>query len=357
MLAIFPHRPNAVTAQKFFFYRSLKGILSLMGCIPKNLFEPDPRAIRGIMSVRKREGKLLLFPEGRCSVDGSYMGINKSTGKLIKMFNAPVIHCHIEGSYLCMPFWRKGIRFGDERVTLTNILTIEDIKHQTAEEINQLLDNKLSGADIVPPASSFRVFPGIKLAEGLENIIYYCPKCRMEFTLKTKGNNIYCTTCGNRGTMEPTGNLIATSGSIIPTTVASWYREQVLYEIDALDKGGKLIEEAVIVRMSLPKKSGLKPCGEGWIYLDKTGWTFKGNLLDKEVTLFFPIESVPAIPFDPNDNFQIYANGNFYAFTPKGDKSSCAKYATIGECAYWRFAQTVQMTRSGGGGFSRGEPS
>ncbi len=42
MLTIYPRRLNPVTAKKFFLYRPLNRLLPFMGCIPKNLFDPDP---------------------------------------------------------------------------------------------------------------------------------------------------------------------------------------------------------------------------------------------------------------------------------------------------------------------------
>ena len=352
MMTIYPHRLNAVTAQKFFFFRPLNWFLPLMGCIPKNLFEPDPRAIRGMFSVIKRGGKLLIFPEGRCTVDGGYMGMNKTTGKLIKKLNVPVVHCHIEGSYTCMPFWRRGLRFGREYVTLSNLFTSEETQSLTADEINRRLDLGFSGANIAAPPKTLEVFRAKKLAEGLEYILYYCPRCRQEFTLETQGNTICCKACKNEAVMNRHAKLIPAAGSAVPESVHEWYKEQVLFEIDALREDVTLSEAEVIVQM--PAQIGMAVCGSGRLWLNHTGWHFEGKLSGEDATLFFPIESVPAIPFDPNDNFQIYANGQFYAFTPKDNPQSCAKHATIGECAHWRFAHTLQMTDGASCGFSRG---
>jgi len=67
--------------------------------------------------------------------------------------------------------------------------------------------------------------------------------------------------------------------------------------------------------------------------------------------LFFPINSVPAVPFEPNGNIQICQRGNFYLFIPRDDSQASAKYATIGECAYWRFASPLQMMPGKDSGF------
>ena len=356
MLTVYPHRLNAVAAQKFFFYRPLNKLLPIMGSIPKNLFETDLRSIMAIMEVVKRGGRLLLFPEGRCSNHGPYMGMHKATGKLIKKLNVPVVSCHIEGAYTCMPFWRKGFRCGRIRVTLADLFSTADTQAMTADEINSRIDARLSGRDKELSsigAKPLKVFRARRLAEGLENILYYCPVCQREFTLKTAGNSIYCTVCGSTATMNRNAELLSTEACALPKTVSQWYKVQVLHEMQLLLDGMEPLGTEVIVRMPLDAGRGLAVCGQGTLWLDSEGWRYEGELSGENVQMFFPLATVPAIPFDPNDNFQIYANGNFYAFTPKDNSCACAKYAIVGECAYWRFASVVQMTPGYDSGFCK----
>ncbi len=346
MLTIYPRRLNAVTALKFFLYRPLDKLLPIMGCIPKKLFDPDTRSIKGIMTVLNRGDSILLFPEGRCSVDGAYMGMHKSTGKLIKKLGVPVISCRIEGSYICMPFWRKGIHRGRVRVTLANLFSADDIKALTAEEITSGIDERLGGAK--EPGGPLGVFRENRLMEGLENILYYCPECGREFTLRTRGNAISCTACGFTAAMDRTARLHCTRGDI--TSVHDWYKTQCVYERQFLHEKMTPIKTRVTVRMPMRPGKGVDACGEGELWLDPLGWHYEGELLGQDTKLFFPIDTVPALPFDPNDDFQIYSQGNFYMFTPENKRAS-AKYATIGECAHWRFAAETQMTPAYDSGF------
>lgn len=354
MLTVYPRRLNAVAAQKFFLYRPLNKLLPIMGCIPKNLFDSDIRSIIGIKSVIKRGGMILLFPEGRCTVHGPYMGIHKTTGNLIKNLGVPVISCYIEGSYICMPFWRKNLRFGRERVTLSNLFTADNLQSMSVDEINAAIDRSLCGVNVSPPSKPFRSFKSKRLIEGLENIIYYCPVCGQEFTLETKGNKIYCTICETSAKMDCYAKLTPIQknnpNSFGFEKVHDWYKAQVLYEMQFLKEDMKPLIIPVTVRMPLKEGKGIEPCGNGILRLDPKGWHYGGNLSGNAVNLFFPIDTVPAMPFDPNDNFQIYSNGSFYSFTPENARA-CAKYATIGECAYWRFASDIQMTQGYNSGF------
>jgi len=346
MLSLYPIKVNAITAQKFFLYKPLHKLLPMMGCIPKNLFDPDIRSIIGIKTVLKRGDRVLLFPEGRCAYDGVYAGMHKSTGKLIKKLNVPVISASIGGAYKCMPFWRDGIRNGRSRIVLADLLSPDDLKSLSVDEINTAIDKRLNRENEAPPKKPFCTFGTRRLAEGLQFILYWCPKCNKEFTLETKDCSILCTACGNSAELDREMMLKPTPESVIPDDIPAWYQQQANYEAQKLHENMEPITERVNVLLPSDEQGGgMSVCGSGEISLSPKGWRYEGELKGETVDLFFPIDTVPALPIDPNDVFQIYAHGTFYMFSPE-DKIRCIKYSVIGECAYWKFASPVQMTES-----------
>jgi len=351
MLALYPIKVNAITAQKFFLYKPLHKLLPMMGCIPKNLFDPDVRSIIGIKTVLKRGDRVLLFPEGRCACDGVYAGMHKSTGKLIKKLGVPVISSSIDGAYKCMPFWRDAARTGRVCITIADLLSPEELQSLSVDEINNIIDVRLGRDEDPLPKKPLRTFGTKRLAEGLQYIIYWCPKCNQEFTTQTEGCQIRCTACNNAASIDRDMKLNPTPGSVVPEDIHAWYKEQARHEARQLHDDMEPISVKVNVLMpsDIPG-GGMETKGTGVISLDPKGWQYEGVLKDEQVSLFFPIDTVPALPIDPNDVFQIYANGTFYMFSPE-DKRRCIKYSVIGECAYWKFASPVQMTPRKDSGF------
>jgi len=350
MLSFYPRRLNAVTAHKFFMYSPLHKLLPLLGCIPKNMFDPDIRSVIGIKTVLNRGDGILLFPEGRCSTGGAYTGISKATGKLIKKLGVPVFCCYIEGAYTCMPHWRKGIRFGQERVTFSLLFSEDDIKKLSIDDINTAVDARLGGDEGAPARKKpLRTLTSKRLAEGLHKILYWCPACDREFNMESKGNSITCTACGNGAVFDRAAKLTPVPGSVVPESVSAWFKLQVQYEMQSVDKNTEdnntdFVDDQVSVRIPAAEPGqGMIECGSGRIRLDPKGWYFDGELSGEQVSLFFPIDTVPAMSYDHDDNFQIYSGGNFYKFTPE-DKRRCLKYVILGECAHWRFASRTQMT-------------
>jgi len=347
MLAIYPRRLNAVTAQKFFAVPILRFLFKIMGAMPKNLFEPDIRTIIGMKQTVTRGGGVLLFPEGRCSVDGAYMGINKSTAKLIKNLGVPVVSCVIGGSYTTMPFWRKGVKFGNLSVTISTLFSENETQSLSLDEINKALDQSLGSTDSTVSNNRYRTFSGKKLAEGLHNILYWCPHCNAEFTTNTKGCKIYCISCNSTASMDKYSKLFAENGSTFPTSIHEWFKMQTAHEMNMLHEDMKPIEVEVTVRTPLCPNFNDNRIRDsiGLLALSSQGWHYEGTIMGENVSHSFPIETVPALPFDPAQNFQIYSGGQYYEFIPK-NLQSCAKYSIIGECAHWRFSRRVRMTPS-----------
>jgi len=370
MLSLYPRRLNAVTAQKYFLLRPLNKLLPVLGCIPKNMFDPDVRSIIGVKTVLNRGDGLLMFPEGRCSSSQAYAGIHKSTGKMIKKFGVPVVSCYIEGASICLPHWRRGFRFGRVRATFGNLFSEDDIKKLTVDEINAAIDARLSGQDRgtvhpscldgktdepspcpAPDGKPFQTFWARRLAEGLHHILYYCPKCHMEFTMTTKGNAIRCAACGNEATMGRDARLTPTPGSVAEKEISLWFREQVRHEMKSINEDMEPIVENVRVRTPSPKPGGgMVESGFGIMRLDPKGWHFDGEISGEPVSKFFPVETVPAISYNHDDDFQIYYGGEFYMFIPK-DPRKCIKYVILAECMHWKFAPHVLMTPSVNSGY------
>jgi len=352
MLPLYPKRLNAVTAQKWFLSKPLNKMLPVMGCIPKNMFDPDVRSIIGIKTVLNKGNGLLMFPEGRCSSSHAYVGIHKSTGKMIKKFGVPVVTAYIEGAAICLPHWRKGFRCGRIRVTYKNLFSADETQSLTIDEINSGIDARLSGDEgALPVTKPFKTLNSKKLAEGLQYILYYCPKCKNEYTMVTKGNVISCNNCGNEATMGKDGNLILSQNSVGNSIISLWYKEQVEHEMQALSKDMEPIIEKVKVKTpsSVPG-GGMEESGFGTIRLDPEGWHFDGEISGEKLSRFFPIETVPAMSYDHDDNFQIYCGGEFFMFIPK-DLRKCLKYVILAEGTHIKFSPKILMTPGKNSGF------
>jgi len=345
MMSFYPRRLYAVGAQKWFLYRPLHKLLPIMGVIPKNMFDPDIRSIIGIKTVINRGKGILLFPEGRCSSSNAYTGMHKATGKLIKKMGVPIISAYIEGAKVSMPHWRKWFRFGRIRVTYKNLFSEDEIKSLSIDEINAAIDARLSGAEgALPVDKPFKTVWANNLAKGLQNVLYYCPKCNQEFTMMSKGNILRCTACGNEVTVDRELKLNPSPGSIGDREISIWFRDQARYEMQAMSEDMEPIVENVKIWTPSPKPGrGMVESGFGVLRLDPKGWHFDGEISGEQTSKFFPVDTIPAISYDHCDNFQVYYGGDYFMFVPE-DPRRCIKYVILAECLYWKFARNIMMT-------------
>ncbi|MCL2249611.1 MAG: 1-acyl-sn-glycerol-3-phosphate acyltransferase [Oscillospiraceae bacterium] len=354
MLPMFPKRRiNAVTAQKFFFAKSLHKILPKLGCIPKNMFDPDVRSIVGIKAVLKRGDSVLLFPEGRCSSSMAYSGMHRSTGKLVEKLGVPVVSCFIEGGEICAPHWRKWFRFGKVRVTYRNLFSKSDLSSLSTQEISSAIDARLSGAEGTAPAHKpFRTVFARKLAEGLSRILFYCPSCESEFELLTSKNTISCSSCGFSATMDKQGLLTSSDANSDREHISIWFGKQARFVGRSINENMEPIVDNVKVSTPSPEPGGgMVVSGAGTMTIDRSGWRFEGIMHGENATLFFPVDSVPAISYDHQKNYQIFSNGDYFTFTPS-DLRMCIKYVVLAECLHWKFASEPRLTAGVNSGFA-----
>ena len=160
----------------------------------------------------------------------------------------------------------------------------------------------------------------------------------------SEGNTLRCTSCGNEVTVTRDLKLIPSPGSVGDEEISIWFRDQVRHEMSTLSEDMEPIIENVRVRTPAPKPGGgMAESGSGVLRLDPKGWHFDGNISGEQVSLFFPVETIPAISYDHCDNIQIYSGGNYYMFIPE-DPRKCIKYVLLTECFYWKFSRNVMMT-------------
>ena len=169
--------------------------------------------------------------------------------------------------------------------------------------------------------------------------------------MASKGDMIFCMACGNSATIDREAKLTPTPGSVAEKEISLWFRDQVRHEMSALSEDMEPFVENVRVRTPSPKPGGgMLDSGAGVMCLDPKGWHFDGEISGEKISRFFPVDIVPAMSYDHNDNYQIYHGGEYYMFIPE-DPRKCIRYMILAECLHWKFASKVLITPSKNNGF------
>lgn len=280
-LGTFPHRVNNVVSIDGYYRRPW--LMELIGAICTRKFTMDLHLIKSISRVLKRGDILCMYPEARYSPCGTTSYLPESLGKLIKMNKVPVVAVVHRGNHLNSPFWNfRKKRKVPLHTTFTQILTPEQIKNMSVEEINEAVKAALYYDDY-----NYQKENGIKIcepyrAEGLHKVLYQCPSCMTESKIASKGTEIYCTECGKRWNLNDDGTLIAKTGETEFTHVPDWFdwqREQVRKQIE---NGEYSFFDEVDV-YSLPRCWRFTNLGKATLSHDSVnGFVLKGNYNSSE---------------------------------------------------------------------------
>ena len=229
----FPYRVNNVVSIDGYYRRP--PLMELIGCIGTRKYTMDLHLVKSISKVLKRGDILCMYPEARYSPCGTTAYMPESVGKLIRMNKVPVVAIVHHGNHLQSPFWNfRKKRKVPLHTTATKILTPEQIKEMSVDEINAVVRQALQYDEY-----QYQKENGIRIteefrAEGMQKILYQCPHCKAESKMATKGAELFCEACGKRWTLNEDGTLSAQNGETEFSHVPDWFewqREQVKQQI------------------------------------------------------------------------------------------------------------------------------
>lgn len=161
---------------------------------------------REILKRIKDGNSICIFPEGSRTFDGRTNPIAHSTGKLVKMAKCALVTFHMEGGYYVQPRWCKTWRKGPISGHHVNVYSSKQIAEMSADEVYEAIVRDIAEDAYEKQKMKPVKYTGERLAEGLENILFMCPKCKQIETISTKDDTFKCT-CGLSGTYDEYGFL------------------------------------------------------------------------------------------------------------------------------------------------------
>ncbi len=320
-----PNRMNYVAGYNEFHRSHLALVFKLLKVIPKKNFTPDLYAMKAITRVLRSGGNICLFPEGMSSISGANQPIVVGTGDLLKRRGVAVYYSVIRGGYLTCPKYNLRDRVGYIEVEVDKLFTPEDLKTLSAAEIEDIVNEKLYHDDYLwNLEKGYHYDIGDMGAENLEDLLFWCPKCRKKHVMKSEGNRFWCTECGNGMTLLDTYEMVPfDESSVIPKTQTEWFdmqreaiREEVMcdgYRLEARVKLGMLPEYE-----TLKNQKTSEIVGEGTLTLDRSGLTYNGTKNGEEWS--FHVQSTHLSTYGMCTDvtrFYTFVDGEFVEFYPE----------------------------------------
>ncbi len=316
MLGMYPHKLNLVATMQMFRMKPLQPFLWWLGFIPKEQFVSDPKSIRHIFYMAKQGGNVEIFPSGQSSYTGESTQIDPNIIKLLKKLKLPVYSLRISGMHIALPKWNMRFpRASRVELKVSRLFTVEQLNTLSMAQLYPQIVDALYFNDYdwqqKNRIKSFRP----RCAEGLEQLLYACPKCSSEFTMRSKGSIMRCSHCANTVVMDEYGFLSgAKEEDVSFKTPPEWYAWQKNEYRRSFGSASVYSEPCRIFRISDAGK--YLPAGEGSFDLSQDVFVYKGTCEGHDIDHTINNHLYPNFSNEISGYFNIEIEGRIYAIQP-----------------------------------------
>jgi len=292
-------RFNIVCTSDGFVGKNL--LMRLLGCIPTKKFVTDLNLMGDMRyALKEKKTSVLLYPEASYSFDGTATPLPRRMGLMLKRLEAPVVSITTYGAFTRDPLYNGlQIRKSPIEATVRGLLTAEEIKEKTVEELDAILDEAFSFDQFAWQRDNGVEITECFRADGLSRILYRCAACGAEGKMEGKGEHLRCHACGKKWYMLPSGQLKALEGETEFSHIPDWYRWERQTVRAQLEDGSYCLDIPVRIGM-LVDTSAIYFVGEGRLRHDSEGFTLSG--CDGKLSYTQP----------PQANYGLYADYYWY---------------------------------------------
>ncbi|MBI9009424.1 MAG: 1-acyl-sn-glycerol-3-phosphate acyltransferase [Tenericutes bacterium] len=323
--AVFPKKSTYIVAVDGFINR--EDLMRNVGCFMKRKFVSDIVLVRQIKhSLEENQTVCQIYPEARYSLVGTNSMLPDSLGKLVKLMKYPVVTLIGHGHHLRQPFWNLKKRKVRTSADMTQIVTQEEIKSISIDEINKKIKDQFQYDDYQYQLDNNILIKEKFRAENLHKPLYVCPHCKKEFTMTSKDNKLWCISCNETYEMDELGRLTNSKGNTIFSHIPDWFEWQRALVNKEIQDGLYNVDIEVDIDM-LPNSSGYYRIGRGRLIHNSEGYQLIAENLDikKPVISSFGAH-IEYDYFGRGDGISFSTNEDTYYIYPVDQSYSVTKF-------------------------------
>lgn len=307
---------HCVMSNSFYQVSKIRKYMDMVGAIPKQQFQTSIADLKLMKSALDQGRSLLFFPQGLMTEDGIATNVPKATGKALKWFKHDVYIAKISGTYLTNPKWSKVLRKGKPTMSIYKIFSKEDLENLSQEEVEARVEKELYFDAYENQEINKIPYKKGDLIEGIHYPLYKCPKCEKEFVMESRKNEIYCTSCGNRGYADKLGFIYPkTKEDVVFKHPSNWSRFiQKGLENEIRVNEDYYIESPCKIEKLDHLTHKLTPFGEGFgkVRLDKNGYTLTYALNGEKIDKLYDTTGIYLVPFASGKYFELQEGMDIY---------------------------------------------
>lgn len=304
---------NFVISNSFYNSLPIKNILDKLGLIPKQQFQTTVKDMKRMKSVIESGNPLVIYPAGLMCEDGVSTPIPTATYKFLKWLNVDIYVARTYGTYFSMPKWTKGFRSGRTYLDVYKLFSKQEIEVADIEDIKAKTNEALLFDAYREQEKCLVKYKNCANIEGIENVLYMCPECKNEFTIKTDKTRIFCKKCGFEQNSDDFGFLHNKEPKKEIRYVSDW--SKIIYnDLKNQIKSGEIefLSSKTKIHTIDYSKHKFFEIGEGSVKLTYDGFIIDGIINGEETILNISIKNFASLPFSPGKYFEIQHGDNIY---------------------------------------------
>ena len=323
-----------VVSDSYYKTICIRPLLDKCRVIPKQQFQTSTSSLKNMKHALDNNLPLVIYPTGLMTADGETTPLPDATGKAIKWLNKDVYIGCIKGSYLTNPKWGKVKRKGKITFEIKKLISKEDMTKYTTDQLQEMIEQALYFDAYKNQLENPIVYKNGDNLEGLEGVLYKCPKCGKEFTITSKNKNtLVCMECGNEAKANKYGLLEKVKEEdVIYNLPSDWSRYiKTNLEDEIKSNDNYSLHDECDIHIIVGNK--YTKVGEGTISLNKDKITLQGKINDEDILKEYKTSSFITLPFVPNSRFEIQDGQISYRIYPK-NKIETTKWINSIEILY-----------------------
>ncbi len=270
----YPRPLNIVTTFDAFIGKDW--LMRQLGCLETKKFTVGAGLIRDMSyAFKKLKTSVLMFPEAGYTLDGTATVLPESLGKCLKLFSVPVVSVTTYGAFARQPLY-NNLRKRKVRVSakVEYLLSPEDIKNKSVEELNEIVNEKFSFDNFRWQKETGLVIDDPYRAEGLNRLLYKCPCCKTEGQTVGAGTTLTCNACGKVYEMTELGEMRALEGETEFSHIPDWFKWERACVREEIEQGRYALNVPVDICLMVDTKT-IYSVGEGTLEHNENGFRLR----------------------------------------------------------------------------------
>ena len=309
-----PRRPSYLVNEYYCTRPILKTMARKGGILAKKLFTRDIAAPVGILRTIRAGWPVVIFPEGRLSLDGRSNPIVEKGAAFYKKLGCDLVLVKIDGAYFASPKWRRRSYRSEISVRVLRVVGKDELRSIPDAELDKLIADKLYNDASV---SCRNRYSQRDKAVGLEGVLYRCADCGALYTTRGEDCELICSACGARRRLNEYYRFDDEIG-----TIGEYYER--IAEAEKKTLSDFRLECAVRTRI-FGANGGPVRREEGVCTLTPMRFSFRSANMDFSI----PTEKLPALAFSCGTEFELYHEGALCYFYPKENPLQTARWALL----------------------------